>query len=86
MCDSVVEEGYQCPKCGADVINCRLYDDWGWFSDDEYYFNCVGKLTGEFWQDVTLPNGEPVPVRNRSCGYFRLEDLAVKNKDEKTAL
>lgn len=79
MCESVVEDDYQCPKCGADVINLRLYDDWGYFANDEFYFNCTGKLTGGFWGGVTLPNGDLIPVRNRSCGYFRFKDLVPKD-------
>ena len=75
MCDSVVEEDYQCPKCGGDIEDLRSgwSDEWGWYEDEPY--RCNGHYTGKY------PNVSRDSALNRtkSCGYFKLEDLAVKD-------
>lgn len=64
---------YKCPKCGGEIEDLRMVDEWGWFTDAP--FHCVGHYTGRFPEvsrDCSLN-------RTKSCGYFGLEELEKEN-------
>lgn len=61
----------KCPKCGAEMEDCRAWDEWGWFEDMPY--RCSGHLI----KPLPYPQASPDCALNRtpSCGYFSERDV-----------
>ena len=59
----------KCPKCGGDLEDLSINDDWGWHVEEPY--RCNGHYTGQF------PNISKDCAMNRtkSCGYFTKEQV-----------
>lgn len=65
-----------CPKCGGELEDLSINDEWGWFVDEPY--RCNGHYTGQF------PNVSKDCSMNRtkSCGYFGLADFGVEYRED----
>ncbi|TNG94856.1 hypothetical protein FHQ28_05530 [Pasteurellaceae bacterium USgator11] len=69
----------KCPKCGGEVWDLCIGDDWGYYAGEEKHYECKGgEPTGEYYAPIKQPNGNILIIakRTKSCGEFTFEEVS----------